>query len=62
MVFDLPTLVPHERRFPVSREWQEVRIPLADFGANLHAVAAFVIATGAASGAFSFDLDDVRLE
>jgi imidazolonepropionase-like amidohydrolase len=62
MVFDLPTLVPHERRFPVTREWQEVRIPLADFGANLQAVAAFVIATGAASGAFSFDLDDVRLE
>jgi len=47
----------------VTKDWTEVRIPLASFaGADPARTRAIAITAGAPAGAFAFDIDDVRIE
>ena len=55
--------IPPSINFTAPEEWQEIRLPLADFdGLDLTQVTGFAFSAGAPEGQFKFSLDDVAIE
>ena len=56
-------LVPIERTFATTSEWTEITLPFAAFdGIDGHDVLAIIFSGGPTTGAFAFQLDDVRIQ
>jgi len=54
-----PAMLP----FKITREWTEVRLPLADMaGADLSKLRALALTVGLPAGAFAFEVDDLELK
>ena len=55
--------IPAMRNFSVTPDWKEFTIPLSDFnGTDAHDIMAIIFSSSTDVGAFSFQIDDVRLE
>ena len=55
--------IPAMKNFSITADWKEYAIPLSDFnGADGHGLLAIVFASSIDAGAFSFQIDDVRLD
>jgi hypothetical protein len=46
----------------VTTEWKEVTIPFSAFQTDGHDITAILFCAGGSPGAFTFSIDDVRLE
>jgi hypothetical protein len=54
--------IPAMKDFSVTADWKEYTIPLSDFnGTDGHDLMAILFTSGTDEGAFSFQIDDVRL-
>lgn len=63
MLFHGNQQMPSMQMFETTAEWKEVRVPLKNFpGADLSRVRGIAFTAGNPEGAFTFVLDDVRIE
>ena len=63
MLFAAGNPAPMMRPVTVGAVWREVRVPLSSFpAASLKSVVGLAVTTDTTPGAFSYDLDDIRLE
>ena len=65
MIFSGPSVQarPAMAPFKITREWTEVRLPLADMaGADLSKLRALALTVGMPAGAFAFEVDDLELK
>jgi len=53
---------PAIQNLTVTAEWKEVTIPFSAFGTDGHDITAILFCAGGSPGAFTFAIDDVRLE